>query len=249
MTASRGEGERPEVTAAWIRGSDQGYVAYHAPRFAYLLRLLSSLGAGPDSRVLDIGLSRLTELVRERLGAQVDSLGLQPDSIDQEGRHYRFDLNLAQEESTWRRDLPTYDFVVMAEVLEHLYTAPELVLVFVSGLLKQGGRLILQTPNATSLPKRIKLLLGRNPYERIRVDRDNPGHFREYTLSELRALAEDLGLEEDRCRRSFYFDARYGRHAGDGAGRQRWVGGLKNVLYRSLPPSLREGITLVWRKA
>ncbi|MDP9149663.1 MAG: hypothetical protein M3O36_06955 [Myxococcota bacterium] len=45
---------------------------------------------------------------------------------------------------------------MFAEVLEHLHTAPELVLAFLRRLLLPQGLLILQTPNAASLSKRIK---------------------------------------------------------------------------------------------
>ena len=68
-----------------------------------------------------------------------------------------------------------YDVIVFAEVIEHLYTAPELVLPYLRELLVLGGVLLLQTPNAVSLRKRAKLLLGVNPFERIRTERDNPG--------------------------------------------------------------------------
>lgn len=130
-----------------IRGTDRGYTAYHAPRYAYLLRLLEEQGVTKSSRILDIGPSRLTALIRECSGAAVDSLGFGPDRAAAGGNHYEFDLNAAQEGARWRRDLPRYELVVMAEVLEHLYTAPELVLDFVKSLLIDDGRLILQTPN------------------------------------------------------------------------------------------------------
>ena len=236
------------LSARTIRGEDQGYRAYHAPRYAYLLEILAKHGLGSDSTVLDIGSSCLTTLIRERFGIAVDSLGFGEDRTTQEGRHFGFDLNLAQRREAWRRDLPKYDFVVMAEVLEHLHTAPQLVLSFVRTLLADGGRLVLQTPNAASLPKRMKLLLGRNPYERIRADPTNPGHFREYTKKELHDLAADLGFRVEECTVSFYFDARFAHHeSGEAAGRNLALGSLKNVVYRLLPSDLREGITMVWR--
>ncbi len=195
------------LSARAIRGENQGYVAYHAPRYAYLLEVLAKYGLGADSTLLDIGPSRLTTLIQERFGIAVDSLGFGEDRVTREGRHFGFDLNLAQRKESWRRDLPRYDFVVMAEVLEHLYTAPQLVLSFVRTLLADDGRLVLQTPNAASLPKRLKLLLGRNPFEMIRIDPQNPGHFREYTQTELLDLAAGLGFRVEDYTASFYFDA------------------------------------------
>ncbi len=240
-------GKAASLSARAIRGEDQGYVAYHAPRYAYLLEVLARHDLGTDSSVLDIGPSCLTTLIRERFGIAVDSLGFGEDRAAREGRHFGFDLNLAQRRDAWRRDLPQYDFVIMAEVLEHLYTAPQLVLSFVRTLLTDGGRLVLQTPNAASLPKRIKLLLGRNPYEMIRAEPMNPGHFREYTKKELQGLAADLGFRVEACTVSFYFDARFAHHeSGEAAGRKA-LGSFKNAVYRLLPSGLREGITMVWR--
>ena len=232
-----------------IRAGDEGYSAYHAPRYAFLLDLLRRHGTGPGSTLLDIGPSRLTALIREQLGIAADSLGFGEDGASLGGgRHFGFDLNQTQWPEGWRRDLPRYDFVVMAEVLEHLHTAPELVLAFIKTLLADQGLLILQTPNAASLPKRIKLLLGRNPFERIRTDPRNPGHFREYTRKELRTLAADLGFRVEECAMSFYFDARFAHRAsGEAAGRRRLIGSSKNLVYRFLPSPLREGITMVWR--
>lgn len=231
-----------------IRAGDQGYVAYHAPRYAFLLDLLRRYGVGPGATLLDIGPSRLTSLIREQLGVEVDTLGFGEDGTTPGGHHFSFDLNQAQWPESWRRDLPRYHVVVMAEVLEHLHTAPSLVLAFIKTLLAENGLLVLQTPNAASLPKRIKLLLGRNPFEMIRTDPKNPGHFREYTRSELSALAADLGFRVEECAMSFYFDARFAHRAsGETAGQRRVLGTSKNLIYRFLPASLREGITMVWR--
>jgi cyclopropane fatty-acyl-phospholipid synthase-like methyltransferase len=226
-----------------IRGTDRGYTAYHAPRFAHVLDTLAHHGVGARSKVLDIGRSRLTELMHEQFGCQVDSLGFGGDSPTPEGRHFEFDLNRSQRPEDWRTDLPRYDVIVMAEVIEHLYTAPQLVLRFIRTLLVPGGLLLVQTPNAADLSRRIKLVLGRNPYEMIRTDVTNPGHFREYTRAELRALAEATGFHVQRMRTRFYFDMRYAIH-GDSGNHPRPVRGtIKNLIYASLPAPLRWGIT------
>ncbi|MEP6494706.1 MAG: methyltransferase domain-containing protein [bacterium] len=235
-------------SAAAIRGDNRGYTAYHAPRYAFILQLLAQLGVNESSRILDIGSSRLTALLAERFGTSVDSLGFESDHPSNTGEHFEFDLNRAQDESGWRRDLPQYDVVVMAEVIEHLHTAPQLVLAFVRTLLRDGGLLLLQTPNAASLQKRIKMAIGRNPYEMIRVDTTNPGHFREYTIRELRRFAEGAGFRVERQRTAFYFDARFARHGATGDNPQPVVGTLKNSIYPLLPAGLREGVTMVWRK-
>ena len=229
-------------------GGNPAYAAFHAPRFAFLIDLVSRTLGASAGPVLDVGHSPLTALLAQRLGRPVDSLGLEPDGGLPGGRQYRFDLNEARDPSRWRTDLGPYQMIVFAEVIEHLYTAPELVLAYLRHLLVPGGALLLQTPNAVSLRKRVKLLLGDHPYERIRTDRSNPGHFREYTCAELRAIVGEAGFRIDGLWTRYYFDARYARHETGHEPPARLTGAIKNVLYRLLPGSLREGITLVARR-
>jgi hypothetical protein len=231
-----------------MRGFSSAYAAYHLPRYEFVLKLLSERGLRAGLRALDIGPSELTTLIREKFDMPVDTIGFGADQIENDGRHFQFDLNAAQEEDQWRRGLPCYDFVIMAEVIEHLHTAPEIVLAFVKSLMSTGSTLILQTPNAASLTKRIKLLLGKNPYERIRLDTSDPGHFREYTLKELRGLLTDAGFEIEECVTAFYFDARFAHHEPGRIRKQPLTGGAKNFFYRLLPSRFREGITIVARR-
>jgi 2-polyprenyl-3-methyl-5-hydroxy-6-metoxy-1,4-benzoquinol methylase len=222
-----------------------GYEAFHAPRLAFLLDLLRQRVRVAGARVLDVGPSRLTSLINERLGITVDTLGLEPEEISARGRHHHFDLNDTQDRSRWRRDLGPYDVVVFAEVIEHLHTAPELVLAYLRTLMAGGGTLILQTPNAASLRKRLKLALGLNPFERIRLDPSNPGHFREYTLGELREIVSGAGFTVERHWTAYYFDARFARHDEGHEPPAQIAGALKNAANRLLPASLREGITIL----
>ena len=90
-----------------------------------------------------------------------------------------------------------HDLVGLAEVIEHLDTAAPTVLAFLRRFLRAGGTLLLQTPNAVALSRRLKMLMGRNPTEPIRPNRLDPGHFHEYTVAELTAAAAaaDLTVE------------------------------------------------------
>jgi SAM-dependent methyltransferase len=231
------------------RGSEnRAYEAFHAPRFAFLLRILKERSTGTPERVLDIGLSPLTASLARSLGGPVDSLGLESDAELAHGRQYHFDLNDSQDERQWRTDLGPYDVIVFAEVVEHLYTAPEKVLSYLHSLLAPGGALILQTPNAAALRKRLKLLLGRNPYERIRPDRSNPGHFREYTIEELRSILGQTGFSVRNTWMKYYFDSRFARHETGHESPALVVGAAKNLLYRWLPGRLQEGITILARR-
>jgi SAM-dependent methyltransferase len=209
-----------ELTPEW-----RHYLAYHRRRYAVLRRLALDLGG---QRVLDVGPMFEVQMLRDA-GHHVDTLGYpHPLFPPRDGeRHIEAELNapaLAGDGS--------YDLVVAAEVIEHLHAAPELVLRWLAGWLRPGGWLLLQTPNAVALHKRVRMLLGRNPIEPIRADPSNPGHFHEYTIGELHDAAAAAGLAVGGWEAANYF------------GTSRAYAALGRVL----PPSLRHGVTL-WLRA
>jgi hypothetical protein len=209
---------------------EQVYLRTHRRRYALLLDLVGDLG---PKRILVVGPSFESALLRERFpDATVDTLGWLDHRFPlREGEHHvQLDLNSGE-----YPELEPHDVVVCCEVIEHLHVPAARVLGFLATGIAPGGHLIVQTPNATALPKRIRMLLGRNPYEPIRDEPGNPGHFHEYTLPELRAAVEDAGLVVSRLLTANYFDH----------------GSRKNRAYRAvgrlLPGTLREGITVVAR--
>ena len=213
------------------------YLHVHARRYRLLLREIAEVAAASSRvRILDVGHSWESEAMQRLLpGAVVDTLGFEDSRFPpaEPGRHIQFDLNDAGDAAT-SPPAADYDLVVAAEVLEHLYTAVEKVLAFLRSQLRPGGVLIIQTPNAASLFNRLVLLSGRNPFERIRETRTNPGHFREYTVDELLALGRAAGLEPLRWTTHNYFEHR--------SRARRLLGAVP------VPPKLREGITVRFRR-
>jgi SAM-dependent methyltransferase len=217
----------PERRAEW-----RHYLDYHARRYATLTAVAAELLAGaPAPRVLDVGPMFEVGLLRDA-GATVDTLGFpHPLFPPRDGeRHVELDLN-----DPGRDGDGSYDLVVMAEVIEHLPSSPVAVLRHVATWLRPGGALLLQTPNAVALHKRLRMLAGRNPLEPIRADASNPGHFHEYTLGELRDAAAGAGLELGGWRTENYFGA--------GPAARAYA-----ALGRTLPPRLRHGITIWMRR-
>ncbi len=238
--------DRSVAAAIVDRFPGDPYVAFHSPRYATVLKLVEQHLEPLEKRVLDIGPSALTELVRDQFRLPVDTLGFTPDRRTDRGNHYVFDLNEAQWPERWRRDLPLYDLVIMAEVIEHLHASPRLVLAFLRTLMRPGGVLIIQTPNAVRFGTRLKVLVGRNPYAMIREDVSNPDHFREYTERELRDYVLSAGLNIQECIFSNYFDIRHGDQR-EGPRISPLMLNAMNVLYQAMPPSLRTGLTVVAR--
>ncbi|MDH5683863.1 MAG: class I SAM-dependent methyltransferase [candidate division WOR-3 bacterium] len=225
------------------------YLKYHSKRYSHLLKVASEIRAlipETNIRIMDIGPSFFTELLVKNLPQDsISTLGFDynksrgghfPLSINYDKSSFvNFDLNDAQYPEKLIK-IPLCDMVIMAEVIEHLYTAPTLVFNFIKSFLKEDGYLLIQTPNAAALIKRINLLFGKNPYEMIRENRDNPGHFREYTKAELFSIAQKSGFKIIRFIYKNYFNRL----------------SLKEKIYgfilNFLPVSLRDGITIVLQK-
>ncbi len=246
----------PRTAADKGAAPNAAYVAFHRPRFEFLLEVLERHARGASGgsrgtnrpRVLDVGRSLFTTMAAQRFDVAVDSLGLEPPADLVTGRHHGFDLNDAAARERWPQGIGPYDVVVFAEVVEHLRVPPEGPLAFLRSVLAPGGLLVVQTPNAASLGKRVKLALGYNPFERLRDDSSNPGHYREYTLGELTEMLGRTGFAVEETYRRYYFDARFARHETGTEPPRQVSGALRNLAYRLLPPWLREGITIVARK-
>jgi len=170
------------------------YLSAHAARYDLLLAKVREL-APPNPRILDVGPSYEGARLRS-LPATVDSLGFRDERfLPGEGeQHVQFDLRDAERTELWPQ-LADYDLVVCAEVIEHLPISPVHVLRLLGTALRPRGWLVLQTPNAARLSNRLRLLAGRNPFEPLREDSVNPGHVREYTVSELLEMARKADLE------------------------------------------------------
>lgn len=181
--------------------SRQSYSAMHRERFADVLRLCRTYVPDPSARVLDIGRSELTFHL-SRVYKDIRTLGFETILDDGGHRevssldtipHLVFNLLHADRVVEWP-ECGRFDLIVFSEVIEHLSLAPEYVFAALRALLTDEGVLICTTPNAADIVKRVRLALGRNPYERLRLYSMNPGHFREYTAQELKEIAESVGL-------------------------------------------------------
>ena len=243
--------DNSQFVVAWAKEIERGnytaeekqYVRSSWRRYTFVLdrveECVNSLKRGTDGAglsLLDVGPHFFTLLLRMRYpAAEINTLGYEnrlcPPSVRQE--HIQFDLANAQFPERWPH-LPTHDLVVMGEVIEHLHTAPWLILRFMRALMKRDGYLVLTTPNAVDILRRLNMIRGRNPFEMLREELDNPGHIREYTTRELVDVGSRADLTAERVFLANYFIA--GSLVGD-------------MLYRvtRFIPQLRNGITVVYR--
>jgi len=227
------------------------YLAIHAKRYALLLKIIQHIRNTMHAEkinVIDIGPSFLTEQVQSLLkNDAVYYLGYShPES---RGGHFpekiildtdkfiRFDLNDVQYKEKWI-SVPSGSIVILAEVIEHLFTAPQLILNFIRTFLEKNGVLIVQTPNAVSLFKRIKIAFGENPFEMIRENSQNPGHFREYTKKELLSMAGGCNFKII----DFFYSNYFELHPFN------YKAALYRIAQYTLGKSFYDGMTIVLQK-
>ncbi|MBM3788627.1 MAG: class I SAM-dependent methyltransferase [Acidobacteria bacterium] len=220
-----------------VDAESASYLDYHRRRYVCLLELAGRVWrtqTGP-ARILDVGMSYQTVLLR-RLFPEADltSLGFRDMRFEPLERltHIEFNLNDSVHEAAWPR-ADAFDLIVMAEVIEHLYVPPARVLRMLRGLLRPGGSLVLQTPNPVNLARRLTMLVGKSPFHIIREELNNPGHFCEYTVEQLRYLAGITGLEVTAFELRNYF----------GESKPTY-----DFCCRLLPGRLHEGISMVLRR-
>ena len=223
-----------------------GYLLYHAKRYDKVLDILDEQYQ-EGMNILDVGKSHLTDLISRYLNTAVDTLGFGQDRKTTLGQHYEYDLNDTQLSASWRRDIGNYDIIIFCEVIEHLYTSPRFVLSYLRKLLNPGGCVVLQTPNAVVLHKRLLFLAGRNPFNRIGDDRKNPSHFREYTKKELVGYAKEVGFFVEVSSYENYFDYRYVHHHAGNMEKTPLLA-IFSYFYLLMPGSLKPGMSFVLRK-
>ncbi|HET8828401.1 MAG TPA: class I SAM-dependent methyltransferase [Pelobium sp.] len=220
---------------------EQGlYLAIHGSRFGVILQWLENK---KFNSVLDVGPSFLSELLHDKFGNQLSLMGfdaenslgghLASNDILRELKFIKQDLNFFEAQSIDQK----FDLIVCGEVIEHLYTSPKKLFQNFEKLLIPNGFLIIQTPNAVSLRKRLLMLLGKNPFEVPRENLNNPGHYREYTPQELKQLAQETGFSVEKIIMEEYFE----------------YPSFTSKIYRTfkniIPPNLRSGITIILKKS
>ena len=224
------------------------YLRYHKRRYEFLIKTCLEVCANRQANVLDVGRSRLSPILLQEydnvttLGWPLDGResGSQPPTGKSYFGHLVFDLNDAQ--TIERMDTECkFDLIVFAEVIEHLHTAPELVLGFLSTLLSPNGIIVCGTPNACAIHKRLIMLFGKNPYQRLRINSGNRGHIREYTREELIQIGHRIGLATVSHRYEDYFGVP------DGWTKHIAAETLK-IVGLVVPPA-RRGQTIIYKRA
>ncbi len=170
------------------------------------LRFVSS-AMGTHKKILDIGCGDgLMALLFQRIGLEVCTLDMaDPPPVGNYGAILKKLLAFRGVEfkrcHLGKDSLPfpaqTFDIIHMAAVIEHLPQSHKKVLDNIRRILKDNGILIMDTPNLTHFANRIAFLLGKPvlaPIEQFYNIKNYHGHFREFTLEEVRAILHYSGF-------------------------------------------------------
>lgn len=247
MTVTRQQFASVDEVLGFFAGDGDGsnlneYARMHAPRYVRLLAVLreqTSLQSLTAPRIADVGAGLQTELLAaHRPDARITTVGFTDHHQRSHNGHIDFDLNEAYALERWPVVDDQFDLVLFCEVIEHLYTTPVAVLAWIRSIIKPGGFLVMQTPNAQAVTRRICAVLGKPLYGHVTHFGGpgmNPGHFREYTPAELRQMGEDTGFAVAHLEIANYF-AHEGRR-----------GRAMMAVYALMPSGMRQGVTVVYR--
>jgi SAM-dependent methyltransferase len=147
------------------------------------------------SRVLEIGASILSNVIKSTWKPFMETVyhELEPEwknRFDHAGIHsYPAEL--------LRDPLPVpdsaFDLILFDEVLEHFPVEPHFFLRQCIGKLKPDGQLILSVPNFATSQKRVQLLRGENPQDRMDIKYIYYAHHREPVMNECIEMVKQCG--------------------------------------------------------
>lgn len=235
--------------AEYIRGfcherpDDAGYVETHLTRLVRTLELTPA--GGPGDEVLEMGAyMHITPALQSQRGYSTVRgcyLG-EPGRTDRRratsssSETFECEVDLFDaEKHVYPYEDGRFATVLCCELLEHLYDDPMHLTAEVNRILRNGGHLVLTTPNVCSLRAISAMLLNYHPglfHHYVVPDADgvrDPRHAREYAPRDVQALLEASGFEVVALESGPYIERRSQEH--------EWV---RRLLERhELPDHLR----------
>jgi len=167
------------------------YTEVHKWRIINDVLLLPQAGKG--DRILEIGPSVTSLIVKKLTGATVETL-----CIDDLNRNFLDPFEVPLHICDISRETPplekeSFDLILFCEVLEHFLVSPERAIQTILSLVKPGGHIFFSVPNFASIQKRAALLLGKNPQDPLSDKVPYYAHIREPVYAEARKWWEDAG--------------------------------------------------------
>jgi 2-polyprenyl-3-methyl-5-hydroxy-6-metoxy-1,4-benzoquinol methylase len=178
----------------------ESYYAISRERYYLTLRYLADLDLPRPAKVLDVGGGQFAILASKLFHDKA--------TIGDMGDAYRAPADAAGVEfvvcNLLDDDPPSFDnafdAIILAEVVEHLPVPPYLILSKVRNWLKPGGVLLVTTPNLFRLRNVVRLLRGRDVFDKFMMPRDEVslGHQTEYSAEHLGWQIREAGFTLER---------------------------------------------------
>lgn len=146
-----------------------------------------------EGQILEIG-SSAGYMTKEftRSGGVVDVVESNPAAAKLAGKAAREVFIGSIEDQTLQQKIKDrYDFIICADVLEHLID-PEKVLLYLKTKIKKTGRIIISIPNIGIWDARVNLLKGRFNYQESGLM--DKTHLRFYTYQGFQKILHELGF-------------------------------------------------------
>jgi len=181
--------------------AERTYFLVHESRYKTILEEIVALrqAQGQNAqkfRILDVGCYPYhLGAALEMMGAEVYGIASSHEPIKNKKIAI---LNIETDKFPYKDNF--FDGVLCSEVIEHLPHSPVPALTEMYRVTKQGGHVLLTTPNITRSINQGKMLLGKSPIPPI-----TPGenvyhrHNHEYTLGELKKLVSHAGWHVTRA--------------------------------------------------
>ena len=159
---------------------------------------------GRNKAVLEMGCSSgtQTQILKEHLGCSVTAVEINPDAANSARQHARKMIvgNIEQIDFDRELDDQTFDVIMFADVLEHLYD-PAGTMRKIKSFLNAGGYIIATIPNFAHAAIAFEIANGRFDYRKTGLLDDT--HIRFFTRSSIYQTFAEAGLQVTSLERSF----------------------------------------------
>jgi ubiquinone biosynthesis O-methyltransferase len=157
-------------------------------------KILELVGKVKNKKILDIGCGSgfLAKEIREMGAQKVVGIDISNEAIKEAAKVLDEAMVLDLQTEKLECQDNYFDIIIIAEILEHVLY-PENILKEAKRLLKDGGHIVISTPNFLIFSNRVRMFFGKFEYtEDGFLDR---GHVHFFTLHSLRKLLKNLELK------------------------------------------------------